>query len=41
MFSEHKLIEMLVHLTSGGIAGGISTGLTYPFTNLRLRRISE
>jgi hypothetical protein len=41
MFSDEKLIEMLVHLISGGVAGGISTGLTYPFTNLRLRRIAE
>lgn len=41
MFSEAKIIELLVHLISGGIAGGVSTGLTYPFTNLRLRKISE
>jgi hypothetical protein len=41
MLSEQKLTEMLVHLVSGGLAGAIATGCSYPFTNLRLRRISE
>ncbi len=41
MLSEHKLVEMLVQLVSGGIAGGISTAISYPFTNVRQRAIAE
>jgi hypothetical protein len=41
MLSQGKYIEILVHLISGGIGGGVSTTITYPFTNIRLRKIAE
>ncbi len=41
MLSDEKLIEMLVHSISGGIGGGIATACSYPFTNLRIRRIAK
>ena len=41
MLSEQKIVEMLVHLLSGSIAGAASTGCCYPFANLRLRRIAQ
>ena len=41
MLTDPRAIEMLVHAICGGAAGGISTACSYPFTNLRLRRISE
>ncbi len=41
MITEQKLVEMLVHLLSGGLGGAVSTSFSYPFTNLRLRVVSE
>ncbi len=41
MEPENVLIEILVQFTSGSIAGALSNCISYPFTNLRLRRISE
>lgn len=41
MESDNVLIEALVQFLSGSIAGAISNCISYPFTNLRLRRISE
>ncbi len=41
MLSKQKIIEMLVHLISGGTAGAISTSVSYPFTNIRQKAISE
>ncbi len=41
MLSNAKLVELLVHFVCGGVAGGFATASSYPFSNLRMRRISE
>ncbi len=41
MLSDQKVVEMLVHSICGGLGGGIATACSYPFTNLRIRRIAE
>ena len=41
MLADEKIVELLVHLLCGGVGGGLATVFSYPFTNLRLRRISE
>ncbi len=41
MLSQPKVLEVLVQLVCGGLSGGVSTAVSYPFTNLRLRRINE
>ena len=41
MESENILVEILNQFISGSIAGALSNMVSYPFTNLRLRRITE
>ncbi len=41
MLGDDKFVELFVHLLCGGVGGGLATVFSYPFTNLRLRRISE
>lgn len=41
MLSDEKKTEILVQLISGAVGGALSTAASYPFSNLRLRRITE
>jgi hypothetical protein len=41
MLADEKIVELLVHFICGGVGGGLATVFSYPFTNLRLRIISE
>ena len=41
MLADERVVELLVHLLCGGVGGGLATVFSYPFTNLRLRRISQ
>lgn len=41
MFTNRDLAEMLIHLISGGVAGAVSTAMTYPLSNIRYRCITK
>ena len=41
MTKENKIMEMFVHLFSGAAGGGFATLCSYPFSNLRVRMVSE